>query len=98
MEVAKKYQDELTKLKKMVRHSSDYFESNYKRFNDYRRFVFDSSLTDDDKMVLETLKKPQIEFNICEAYISRLRGEFSKQEPSIIVTAEDGANVSSEMI
>src|ERR1017187_2398863 len=98
MEVAAKYKDELPRLKKMVRHSSDYFEPNYKRFNDFRRFVFDTSLTDGDRMVLDTLKKPALEFNIGEAYISRLRGEFSKQEPSIVVTADDGANVSSEMI
>lgn len=98
MDVAKKYKDELPRLKKMVRHSADYFETNYKRFNDFRRFVFDSSLTDDDKMVLDTLKKPQIEFNICEAYISRLRGEFSKQEPSVIVMPEDGSEVSADML
>lgn len=98
MEVAKRYQDELTRLKKSVKNSCVYFEPNYKRFNYFRRFVFDSSLSDDDKMVLDALKKPKIEFNIGEAYISRLRGEFSKQEPSIQVTADDGADVSSDLI
>ena len=97
-EVAKRYADELDRLKNNVKNTYTYFQPNYKRFNDFRRFVFDSSLTDDDKMVLDALKKPQIEFNIGEAYISRLRGEFSKQQPSIIVTADDGAKVSSEVI
>lgn len=96
--VAKRYQDEITRLKKCVKNSCVYFEPNYKRFNEFRRFVFDTSLTDSDKMVLDALKKPQIEFNIGEAYISRLRGEFSKQEPSITVTADDGKHVPSEVI
>lgn len=96
--VAKKYSDELPRLKNNVKNTYTYFQPNYKRFNEFRRFVFDSSLTDDDKMVLDALKKPKIEFNIGEAYISRLRGEFSKQQPSIVVTADDGAQVSSELI
>lgn len=98
MEIAKKYQDEINRLKKNVKNTYTYFEPNYKRFNYFRKFVFDSSLNDDDKMVLDALKKPKIEFNIGEAYISRLRGEFSKQQPSIIVTADDGAQVPSELI
>jgi hypothetical protein len=93
MEVAARYRDELNRLKKSVKNTYVYFQPNYKRFNEFRRFVFDTSLTDDDLMALDALKKPQIEFNIGEAYISRLRGEFSKQEPSIKVTADDGAQV-----
>jgi len=98
MDVAKRYQDDLTRLKKSVKNSCVYFEPNYKRFNEFRKFVFDSSLTDDDKMVLDALKKPKIEFNIGEAYISRLRGEFSKQEPSVLVNADDGQNVDPTII
>lgn len=98
MEIAKRYQDELPKLKKDVRNAYSYFEPNYKRFNDSRRFVFDTSLTDEAKMVLETLKKPQIEFNIGEAYISRQRGEFAKYQPSIVVKADDGREVNYELI
>jgi len=98
MEVAKKHQDQLERLKKNVRNTYSYFQPNYKRFNEFRRFVFDTSLTDDDKMVLDALKKPKIEFNIGEAYISRLRGEFSKQQPGIYVTAEDGTQVPGALI
>lgn len=90
---AKRYQAELTRLKENVKNTYTYFQPNYKRFNEFRRFVFDTSLTDDEKMALDALKKPQIEFNIGEAFISRLRGEFSKQEPSIKVTSEDGKQV-----
>ena len=97
-EVAKKYVDQLPRLMKSVRNAYSYWQPNYKTFNDFRRFVFDTSLSEDDKMVLDTLKKPQIEFNILEAYISRLRGEFAKQEPSIVVMADDGAQIDSQTI
>lgn len=98
MEIASRHEAHLKRLKKSVKNTYTYFQPNYKRFNEYRRFVFNSSLTDDDKMALDALKKPQIEFNIGEAYISRLRGEFSKQEPSIKVTSEDGKQVDAETI
>src|SRR4029077_13307636 len=39
--------------------------------------------------LLTNLGRPQIEFNVLEAYISRLLGEFSKQEPDIEVSADD---------
>ena len=89
MAVAKSYQDELEGIKKNVKNSYEAFKPNYDRFNEFRRFVFETSLTQDDITLLTQLSKPQLEFNISEAYISRLMGEFSKQEPSISVGAED---------
>lgn len=87
--VAKSYQDELVKIKKDVKNAYEANQSNYDRFNEFRRFIFDSSLTGDDITLLNAEGKPAIEFNISEAYISRLMGEFSKQEPSVAVGAED---------
>ena len=89
MEVAKRYQDELETIKKNVKNSYEAFKPNYDRFNEFRRFIFETSLTADDITLLTQLSKPQIEFNISEAYISRLMGEFSKQEPAISVSSED---------
>lgn len=89
MEVAKRYQDKLASIKKNVKNSYEAFKSNYERYHEFRRFIFETSLTQDDISLLTQLSKPQIEFNITEAYISRLMGEFSKQEPSIAVSAED---------
>lgn len=88
-EVAKKYQDELKRIKDNIEQSYLYFKDNYDRFNFFRKFVFQTSLTDEDIALLKELDKPQIEFNIQEAYISRLLGEFSKQEPSPIVSAKN---------
>lgn len=89
MEVAKTYQSQLPRLKKSVQESHDYFKPNYDRYNEFRRFIFECSLRDEEITLLATLSKPQLEFNILEAYISRLLGEFSKQEPDIEVSADD---------
>jgi hypothetical protein len=89
MDVAQRYQDQLERIKKNVRSWHDYFKHNYDRYNEFRRFVFESSLREEDITLLMTLSKPQLEFNVLEAYISRLLGEFSKQEPDIKVSADD---------
>jgi hypothetical protein len=93
-DVAKKYQDNLPRIKKKVRNAHEYFRSNYDRYNEFRKFVFESSLTNDEITLLQTMGRPQLEFNVLEAYISRLLGEFSKQEPDIEVNAfeEDKAD------
>lgn len=89
MDVAKRYQDELPKIKENIKNSYISFKPNYDRFNEFRRFIFDTSISSEDSAVLSAQGKPNIEFNVSEAYISRLMGEFSKQEPSIAVGSED---------
>jgi hypothetical protein len=89
MEVANIYQDQLGRIKKTVKNTYEAFKPNYDRFNTFRRFIFETSLTQDDITLLNEIQKPAMEFNITEAYISRLMGEFSKQEPSISVSSED---------
>lgn len=88
-DVAKRYQDNLARIKKVVRNTHDYFKDNYDRYTEFRKFVFESSLTEDEITLLMTMNRPQLEFNVLEAYISRLLGEFSKQEPDIEVNAYD---------
>jgi hypothetical protein len=89
MDEAKQKETELERIKTNVRRAYDYFKPNYDRFNDFRRFIFESSLTSDEITLLATIGKPQLEFNVLEAYISRLLGEFSKQEPDIEVNADN---------
>lgn len=98
MQIAGKHQDQLERIKDMINNAHIYFKKNVDRYNEFRRFVFDTALTADEKTLLEDLKKPQIEFNVLEAYISRLRGEFSKQEPSIVVMPDDGAQVDEQVL
>ena len=82
-------QSPLDRIKTRIRRSHDYFQPNYDRYNLFRRFVFESALTADDITLLITTGRPQLEFNVLEAYISRLLGEFSKQEPDVEVSSDD---------
>jgi len=79
--VARRHTSQLDKIKQSVEQSYTYFRPNYERFHQFMRFVYKSTLTEDDIAVLATLGRPQIEFNMMEAYISRLRGEFSITNP-----------------
>ena len=89
MDLSHEVTDQLERIKKNVRQAYDYFKDNYDRYNEFIRFVFECSLREEEITLLSTLSKPQLEFNVLEAYISRLLGEFSKQEPDIAVNADD---------
>lgn len=93
MQVAKKHRDSLSHKKENVKAFHQYFKPNFDRYHAYRRFIFKSSLSDEEIRVLQRLGKPQLEFNMSEAYISRLRGEFSKQEPSLSVTSTNAGQI-----
>jgi hypothetical protein len=98
MDVAKTHQDQLERIKKNVKNTYESFKPNYDRFNEFVRFTYDSSLTADDISLLDEQGKPSLEFNITEPYISRMLGEFSKQEPGIEVSAEDESLADPQMI
>lgn len=97
-EPAKAHQDRLGDLKEKVRNSHDYNKPNCDRFHDFKNFTFNSSMSDAERGLCNKLKKPTIESNIGEAYISRQRGEFSKQQPSIKVSARDDAPADPQLI
>jgi hypothetical protein len=80
-------------IKNDIEHGFLYFRKNYTTYNDYMRFVFKTSLTGADRSVNNELQKPNMEFNILEAYISRLCGEFSKMDPAFTVRAKEGVNL-----
>lgn len=88
----------LEKYKKNVRIANEYFKDNYKRFDEFRRFVFETSLNSSERNLLNSIGKPTLEFNILEAFISRLLGEFAKQEPSISVSAYDPSSTDPQTI
>lgn len=93
-ELAQIHTDRLKELKKKVEDSQEYFSDNVRRFEKFLRFVFKTSMTNTELEALGETGKPTIEFNILEAFISRLRGEFAKQEPSLTVRAADGIPIS----
>lgn len=85
-----KEQEKLVHIKKCIQESYDYNKENVQRFHKYKNMTFNTSLDADELARLASLQKPAIEFNISEAFISKLKGEFAKQEPSLIVRAADG--------
>ena len=97
-EIAKKHSDQLARIKQNVENAYDSFLKNYERYNKFRNFVFVTTISETERSVLTELRKPQIEFNILEAYISRLCGEFSKSVPSIKISAKDGKEVDGKLI
>lgn len=98
MKIAPTHQEQLTRIKSNIEKAYLFFKPNYDRFNAFKKLVFDTALDSETIALLKTLKKPQIEFNVLEAYISRLRGEFSKQEPSYEIMAGDEAPVEVDTI
>ena len=95
---SKTIQDELPRLKKMVVRANDYFKPNYHRFNDFRKLIYKTSISEREKSINNELQRPNIEVNVLTAYISRLDGEFAKQEPSIEVSADEGEDISPQLI
>jgi Phage P22-like portal protein len=85
--------DNLGRIRKNVASSYSYFLDNTKRFREFREYVFRQSINTQQKTILQQLNRPIVEFNILEAYISRLLGEFSKHEPSIEVSPAEGVPV-----
>ncbi len=92
-ELAKVHTERLKELKEKVEEAQEYFHDNVKRFEEFMRFVFKTALTNQEATALASTGKPTIEFNILESFISRLRGEFAKQEPALTVRAADGVPV-----
>jgi hypothetical protein len=89
-ELAKIHTDRLQELKNTVEESQQYFSHNVKRFEKFIKFVFKSSMNDEESSTVAEVGMPTLEFNILESYVSSKRGEFAKQQPSLNVRAADG--------
>lgn len=87
---AKIHQEKLGRIKKNIDEGHAYFKENVARYHNFKKWVFKSCLRNTDVDMLRELGWPEMEFNELEAYISRLRGEFSKQAPSISVRSIEG--------
>jgi hypothetical protein len=83
MAVIKSARDRLEVCKNNIEDYHTWFSPNFKRFNKFARFVCQSSLSKGEKDSLAARNMPQLEFNFLEAMISRLRAEFSQQEPTL---------------
>lgn len=88
--IAESNKTQLDRIKKNIRHSWEYSRKNYDRFHEFRKYLFDTAIDDNQKTILADQGKPIIEFNFLMAYVSRLLGEFAKHEPSIYVRPANG--------
>lgn len=98
MAIKQEAHDSLARIRKNVSSAYMYFKDNYVRFHDFRKYVFRESVNESQKAMLQQLHRPVVEFNILEAYISRLLGEFAKQEPSIEVSPAEGVPVPHQVL
>lgn len=89
-----KVQSNLERIKSNVEKAYQFSAPNYRRFSAFRQFLYKSTLTDSDLALLTATQKPQVAFNVGEAYISRLRGEFAEQIPDIEVGSDSSSPVS----
>ncbi|MCW1908585.1 MAG: hypothetical protein KIH63_004560, partial [Candidatus Saccharibacteria bacterium] len=93
MDLAAKHRDRLPQLKRYVERWHEYFKRNNQRFWDYTKFVCATTLSNAQRTALQSLNKPPLEFNVIEAMVARLRGEFAKHTPSFEVRAADGVPI-----
>ena len=96
--VAESHKEQLKRIKKNIEKAEINFKPNNERYHEFQKFVFETALTDGDIATLNNFGKPILEFNISHAPVSRLCGEFSKQEPSISVMAETGDPIDPQTI
>lgn len=72
VDIARKHTDRLNELKNTVEEAQQYNRQNVERYEKFMHFVFKSSIDDMEAATLADRGLPTIEFNILEAYISRL--------------------------
>lgn len=89
----------LEQNKTNIRDAYQYFNPNYRRFNFFKKFVFETSLSTSDKNSLASRGMPQLEFNILESMISKQRVEFAGHEPTLnVVPVENSESIDTQLI
>lgn len=89
--------EDLKRIKDNIKSSYSAFKNNIDRWHMFRNFVFITSLSQEEIDLCVHLKKPVIEFNILEPYVSRLRGQFNQADPDIKIKLRNGKTAYPEM-
>lgn len=77
-----KTDDKLEKIKDNIHKAHDYFKDNRKFYSKFRRFLYKTTVTDDDQNAMIANETPNMSLNITEAYVSHFLGQLSMHEPS----------------
>jgi hypothetical protein len=96
--IIKSAQPNLARIKENISKSYLYFHENSRRYREFRKYCFETTVNQQQKALLHKAHKPVVEFNIVESYVSRLLGEFAKHEPSIEVSPAEGVPVNHQVI
>lgn len=94
MDIARKYTKQLDDIKKKVEAWHDNFMLNNKNFEDWRDFLFKSTMDRSDSSRLLQMNKPAIGMNTIEAIVTKMCSEFVKNMPMVEVrAANDNKNL-----
>ena len=93
----KKEKDNLFRISENISRSMKENYGNIERYNNSREFIFKSTLSTKNRNSLSALNMPILEFNISEAFLSRLRGEFAESEPGVTATIADDVKNTPEL-
>lgn len=85
-------QTKFASVKKDVHESYQYFKDNYDRYNEFARFLFVSTMSDNDRVKLMQLGKPLITCNVLESFLSQRIAQFVKQQPSVQTHSKKAPN------
>ncbi len=88
--ISKRYTDDFAAKKKNVENWQQYFWDNIQRFHAMTRSVAKTQLTQIDRSILKAQQKPDIEFNMQEASVTRALAECALYEPDPAVRAAPG--------
>lgn len=89
---------QLDVLKKYTEKAYQYYRKNYKRYNDFVKFIVKTNLTGSDISVLTEMDRPQTEFNILYAHLARLEGEFAMMDPQFSIRKKAGSKMSDDRL
>lgn len=88
-----KEQDDLERVKKMTEIAYDCQKENNERWNRERRFVYHSTITEEDDAYLSNMGQPKAEANIIEAHLKNVQGNVLRSKPSLQVRPIDDISV-----
>lgn len=93
-----KKQEKVKRIKNNVEFAYNFFQASRLNYINSTYFTLVNTITVQDQKTLELIKKPNLTFNVLEAFYSRLLGEFSNHEPSFSATSKDQYNVNDQLL
>lgn len=96
-EKKEKEKDAIVRISENIKRSMNENFGNISRYNESREFIFKSTLSTKNRNSYSALNMPLLEFNISEAFLSRLRGEFAESEPGVTATIADDVKNTPEL-